>query len=53
MTQSKGEGRTPSEKAQRVISTPEYRKEQREKKKREEEEWAAKSGPVEVRKREE
>lgn len=49
MAKNKGEGRAPSEKAQRVLSTPEYRKAQREKLKREEQEWAEKSGPVEVR----
>lgn len=50
MGKTRGEGRAPAEKQQRVLATPESRREARAKRKREDEEWAARSGPVTVRK---
>lgn len=49
MGKSKGEGRAKSEKSQKVVTPYAVRKERRERIKAEEDEWAAKSGPVEVR----
>lgn len=50
MGKTRGEGRAPAEKQQRVLSTVESRREARAKRKREDEEWASKSGPVTTRK---
>lgn len=52
MSKSKGEGRSSAEKSQRIVETPEAGKARREKRKREEAEWAAKSSPVIVRRKE-
>jgi hypothetical protein len=48
MSKTNGEGRSSAEKAGRVIDTEAYAK--RKRKKEEEKSWAAKSGPIEVRK---
>jgi hypothetical protein len=48
MSKTNGEGRSSAEKAGRVIDTEAYAK--RKRKKQEDDAWAARSGPVEVRK---
>lgn len=52
MSKTSGEGRSQNEKSQRLITPYENRKQEKERKAREETEWAAKSGPVTVRKKE-
>lgn len=47
-----GEERAPAEKAGHLVATAEWKRERRKKLKAEDEEWASKSGPVEVRHRE-
>jgi len=49
MGQSKGEGRAKSEKSQRVFEPASVRRERLAKAKAEEAAWAARSGPVVVR----
>ena len=51
MGKTKGEGRAKNEKSQGFITPAEIRKQEAEKRKKEEEEWASKSGPVKVRKK--
>jgi len=50
MSKSKGEGRSSGEKGQRLLNTVVTRGQLEKKRKQEEEEWAAKCGPVTVRK---
>lgn len=52
MSKTRGEGRSESEKAGRVITPYAVTKARREKRQREEAEWAARNGPVEVTKKE-
>lgn len=49
MSRAKGEGRSPAEKGQRLIA-PGYNRERRKAEAAEEADWAARSGPVTVRK---
>ena len=49
MAKTRGEGRSISEKQQRVFTTPEAASEYKKRRAQEEADWAAKSGPVEVR----
>jgi hypothetical protein len=53
MSASQGEGRAPSEKAQRLITPADIRRIEIERAHAEEAEWAAKSGPVTVRRKDE
>lgn len=50
MSKTRGEGRTEPEKSQRVIATREALRQQAAQRRKEDEEWAAKCGPVTVRK---
>ena len=53
MSNTKGEGRSEGEKGFRVIEPLETRRERRRRRREEEEEWAARCGPVTVRRRDE
>lgn len=50
MTRTRGEGRSGSEKGQRVIEPAEDRRARRSRERAEDEAWAARCGPVIVRK---
>lgn len=50
MGKTKGEGRAEAEKSQSVRATRDYLRQQAERRKAEDIEWAAKCGPVTVRK---
>lgn len=51
MSKTKGEGRTPSEKSQKILTPYEVRKRELAKRQQEEKEWASRSGPVIIRKK--
>lgn len=51
MSRTGGEGRAKNEKSQGLITPYEIRKQEAEKRRQEEQEWAEKSGPVVVRKK--
>jgi hypothetical protein len=53
MSRSNGEGRSEFEKGQSIITPYETKKKRRLRREAEEREWAARSGPVEVRRKDE